>query len=283
MMLDHYTCEGAAKSHSTFTGNLSWVHQHSNAVSYISSKSLSYLVGVVSMFIGLLCNAAVAMAANGLTILPASPMNFEQVIARISLSHCPIDQNTMRIRQAGNVISIDDVYDEPCVDIQQPTIPFDFRLGQFPPGTYYVIVYSSYDNTSTFTKFTVTDSYATKTGPFPIVDYTDHWWNPQESGWGLSIMQHPSDRIFAAWFVYDQSGQPTWYTLQPGQWVSSTVYTGPIYKTSGPYYGSTFDPNQVGVVLVGTGTFSFTDYTTGTFTYTVEGVTGSKAITRLPF
>lgn len=132
-------------------------------------------------------------------------------------------------------------------------------------------------------QFTVTNNNATKTGPSPLVDYKDHWWNPQESGMGFSIMQHPSDRIFAAWFVYDQMGQPTWYTLQPGQWLSSTVYTGPIYKTTGTYLGATYDPGQLVVTPVGTGTLSFHSYSSATFTYTVEGKNGTKEITRLSF
>ena len=65
--------------------------------------------------------------------------------------------------------------------------------------------------------------------------------------------------------------------------MSPTVYTGPVFKTIGPYFGGLFDPNHVGVSLVGTGTLSFTDSNTATFSYTVEGVSGSKPITRLAF
>ncbi|MEQ1742994.1 MAG: hypothetical protein ABL869_10930 [Candidatus Nitrotoga sp.] len=168
----------------------------------------------------------------------------------------------------------------------------DIKLGQFPPGVFSVDVFRTYIPGTGIAlqavqlgsaQFTVTDNNATKTGPLPLVDYTDHWWNPQESGMGFSIMQHPSDRIFAAWFVYDQAGQPTWYTLQPGQWLSPTVYSGPIYKTTGTYLGVTYDPGQLVVTSVGTGTFSFHSYSSATFTYTVEGKEGSKEITRLSF
>ena len=131
--------------------------------------------------------------------------------------------------------------------------------------------------------FTVTDTYSANAGFFPLVDYTDHWWDPLESGWGISIDQHPSNRLFAVWFVYSQAGLPVWYTLQPGVWTSPTVYTGPVYKTTGPYFGGPFDSSLVSISLVGTATLSFTDYTTATFSYTVEGVSGSKPITRLPF
>ena len=118
---------------------------------------------------------------------------------------------------------------------------------------------------------------------FPIVDYTDHWWNPQESGWGLSIMQHPSDRLFAVWFIYFQAGQPIWYALLPGQWTNSTTYTGPIYRTTGPSFAEPFNPDQVTRTIVGSGTLAFTAFDAGTFFYVIDGISGSKAITRLPF
>jgi len=39
----------------------------------------------------------------------------------------------------------------------------------------------------------------------PTQNYSDLWWNPAESGWGISITQHNAT-IFAAWFVYGSSG-----------------------------------------------------------------------------
>jgi hypothetical protein len=162
-----------------------------------------------------------------------------------------------------------------------PHYAFDVDLGRFPPGNYVVEVVSFETQGTLFsTAFTVTETHAGN--PYPVVDYTDHWWDAQESGWGISIMQHPSDRLFAVWFVYNQSRQPIWYTLQ-GSWITYAQFTGPVYKTTGPYFGGPFDPTQVGITQVGTGTLTFNDYTTGNFSYTVEGVSGSKPITRLPF
>jgi hypothetical protein len=37
----------------------------------------------------------------------------------------------------------------------------------------------------------------------PAANYTDLWWNPSESGWGVSIVQHASNKMFAVWFTYD--------------------------------------------------------------------------------
>ncbi len=116
------------------------------------------------------------------------------------------------------------------------------------------------------------------------MNYSDFWWNPSESGWGLAIQQGATNLLFAAWFVYDAMGKPVWYTLQPGRWTTANIYTtyeGPVYKTNGPYFGGFFDPSQVGEMQVGTGVLSFRNSNSGTFRYTIEGVTGSKTITRM--
>ena len=161
----------------------------------------------------------------------------------------------------------------------------DVLIGRFPPGSFNLVVYFAGNTQVAAIQFSVADSYPTKTGPFPIDDYTDHWWDPQELGWGISIMQHTSDRIVATWFVYDQAGHPVWYSLQPGAWVFDhpAVYTGPVYKTTGPYFGAPFDSRKLSITQVGTGTLTFTDHNNGTFAYTVEGNSAEKPITRLSF
>ena len=186
---------------------------------------------------------------------------------------------------AGNVITV--LLFVPPPDIGA-VYDYDVELGRLPSGTYTVQFVGLVTPPSM--QFTVADGPPVPTlqvpqQPVPAVNYSDIWWNPSESGWGLTIVQGPTKVLFAVWFVYDASGKPTWYTLEPGQATSAgkfTTFTGPIYKTSGPYFGGPFDPAQVGLTQVGTGTLSFRHSDSGTFTYTVEGVTGSKAIVRQP-
>lgn len=46
-----------------------------------------------------------------------------------------------------------------------------------------------------------------------IDDYTGIWYNPDASGWGVTLSQ--SDFfIFATFFVYDKEGKPVWYTSE---------------------------------------------------------------------
>jgi len=59
-------------------------------------------------------------------------------------------------------------------------------------------------------------------------------------------------------------------------------WQGNVYRTtSGPF--NAYDASRFSPTLVGTGTFTFTDGSNGTFAYTVDGVTQSKPITRYAF
>ncbi len=113
------------------------------------------------------------------------------------------------------------------------------------------------------------------------VDYTDLWWNPNESGWGMAIAQQ-SGNMFLAWYVYDSAGKATWYVASNCA-VSGSGCSGTLYGTKGPAFGPTFDPSQVQVFPAGTVSLDFTDANNGTLSYTVNGVSASKTITRQLF
>jgi hypothetical protein len=111
-------------------------------------------------------------------------------------------------------------------------------------------------------------------------DQSDLWWNPSESGWGIQFVQR-GNLIFATMFVYDPSHVPIWYggTLYPTS--ASFTWSGANYVTSGPWFGNVpFDPTQVTNRIVGTMTWVATSTSTGTLTYTVDGVSVTKLLTR---
>jgi hypothetical protein len=112
-------------------------------------------------------------------------------------------------------------------------------------------------------------------------DYTDLWWNASESGWGMAMAQQQGN-IFVAWYVYQSNGQPVWYVASNCT-ISGSGCSGTLYATTGPAFGATFDPNQVHVTSVGTVTVNFTDPNNATLNYTVNGVSGTKNITRQLF
>lgn len=113
-------------------------------------------------------------------------------------------------------------------------------------------------------------------------NFQDLWWNPAESGWGLSVVQQ-GDTIFAAWFTYGVDGKPLWLTAT-AQRVSGGQYRGALNQTTGPRFDAVpFLPAQVQLKQVGTMDLAFADGAHGTFSYTVNGVSGSKPIVRTVF
>jgi hypothetical protein len=115
----------------------------------------------------------------------------------------------------------------------------------------------------------------------PTVNYTDIWWNPGESGWGLAIA-HQYGVMFLAWYVYDASGKPVWYVASNCA-VNGNGCSGALYRTTGPAFGLGFNPAQVQVFTAGSVSVNFSDANNGTVSYTVDGVSGSKTITRQLF
>jgi hypothetical protein len=114
-------------------------------------------------------------------------------------------------------------------------------------------------------------------------DVTDLWWNPDESGWGINLIQQ-ADTVFATLFVYDANARSHWYVASAltAQSASSSgaTFQGDLFETHGPYFGVPFNPASVTSSKVGTATVQITFPSSGTLTYTVNGVTVTKAIRR---
>ncbi len=112
----------------------------------------------------------------------------------------------------------------------------------------------------------------------PAVDYTDLWWNRNESGWGVSLTQQ-FGTIFAAWYAYDALGNPVWYVATNCP-VSGAGCTGELYRVTG---GAPLTADWKGInppTAVGHVTFAFTDAANGTMTYAIDDVAASRVITR---
>jgi hypothetical protein len=231
---------------------------------------------------------AAALAASGLaaaqtlSIIPASPQYMEPVYLRVSPA--PNTRELVYGAQAsmsGNVITVELQTRNDCCEYY-----YDVMLGRFPAGTFKVVVPTG-NNRSATVDFTVAAPARSREypGKVPAVNYTDLWWSPAESGWGLSIVHGPFNDVFATWMVYGTDGKPTWYLLGGGKWTSAnatTTYEGKVFKTSGPHFAQLFDPRKVGYQPVGTAKLEFRDAMTGVFRFDVEGVSGLKNITRMP-
>lgn len=170
----------------------------------------------------------------------------------------------------------------PADDISATT--GDVVLGRFPQGNYSVDAVFLNRVTGTLTsiastQFTVSEDSAALNSGFPAHDFTDLWWNPNESGWGISIHTKRAN-FFAAWFVYDAQGNPTWYTLQGGNWVSPLRYNGAIYATHAAPNSGLGPLSALTANFVGNGSIDFNGYDNATLSYTVNGFQSSKNITR---
>jgi hypothetical protein len=115
-------------------------------------------------------------------------------------------------------------------------------------------------------------------------DYTDLWWNPAESGWGVNLVQ-TDNFMFLTFFIYGQDNKPTWYTADLVL-DATGAYSGGLYATTGTYYAQPWNPADAGAAQqVGNASFrpSSANAYQATLTYVVNGVgTITKAIERQP-
>lgn len=68
------------------------------------------------------------------------------------------------------------------------------------------------------------------------------WYNPAQSGHGLSLDVLAADRAVAIWHVFDADGQPV--TLYIDGHLDGRLLTGPAYAPVGMRFGS-FDPAEL--------------------------------------
>ena len=117
------------------------------------------------------------------------------------------------------------------------------------------------------------------------VDYTDMWWNPNESGWGVALTQDHG-MVFAAWYAYDVNGKAIWYVASActlTSTASGNSCTGEVYQVTGGSPLTTAWNANIAVKSAGSVTFTFSDGSNGIMSYSLNGVAGTRAISREPF
>jgi hypothetical protein len=122
-------------------------------------------------------------------------------------------------------------------------------------------------------------SDAPRTSP----NYQDLWVDSPQvagSGWGVNLT-HQGDILFATWFTYQSGGKGQWLVMSNGARTPQGTYTGALQRTTGPAFSAVpFNPNLVTRSTVGSASFTFSDINNGTFSYTLDGISQSKPITR---
>jgi hypothetical protein len=122
--------------------------------------------------------------------------------------------------------------------------------------------------------------------PVRATDLTDLWWNPNESGWGVTAT-HQANIVFLTFFIYGQNGQALW--LSSAASYASTdasgdlIYSGTLYQNTGPWFATSFNPASVAATPVGSATFTVTAVNNATLSYSVNGLQVTKSLVRQAF
>jgi hypothetical protein len=114
-------------------------------------------------------------------------------------------------------------------------------------------------------------------------NFTDVWWRPSESGWGVSMV-HQGDLIFIAWYTYGPDGRPMWVNGLATRRADGS-FQGDLNR---PQSGVPFDlitgpATSFPVPTVGTFVLRFSDGENASFSYTLDGFARTRFIERLRF
>jgi hypothetical protein len=115
--------------------------------------------------------------------------------------------------------------------------------------------------------------------------YQDLWWRApagSESGWGLNLAQQ-GNVMFATWFTYGADGKGMWLVASDVRETSPGMWSGALYRTTGPAFNSAWDSSKVKANGVGAISLAFDGMSNGTMTAVVNGTTITKQITRQVF
>ena len=236
-----------------------------------------------------------------MTFSPGAPTSIQKVnVSVVAYSGIPTDACILNFSRSvvEDVISISGTYVRDCPTISLGQLPtFTTLLEPLAAGHYTVNFTASADPTYgpngwvlgpdgwIQAPILISGQLDVAASPSAVPNYGGLWWKApagSESGWGINFA-HQGNIIFATWFTYDLSGKGWWLAMAATA-TGPNTFAGTVYQTTGPAFDATpFDPAQVVETAVGTGTLSFTDANSGTFGYTVNGVSQSKAITREVF
>lgn len=224
--------------------------------------------------------ASTAVGAVELRIEPANPVEFERISVRQTVDSCTFNDDQVQVRLEARTIVIVQRSNQ-CL-VPGPPEVVDIQLGAFPAGDYRVEVRE--DGASTpigqldFTVSGLVSGAIFPPPPRPLANYTGLWWNGVDAGWGLSMQQGATNALFGSLLVLDATGTSRWYTLQSGQWQTSTRWSGRVLRSSS--VSGTVTHTDVGAAV-----FDFTMLPgregIAILTLTIDGTTTTRDIRRL--
>ncbi len=259
----------------------------------ITHLSARCIVSIAAALVTVLGTALPVTAQNVTvpTIVPAAPTSGDLIVLRMP-GRCNAAYRApgYNVRMAGNNIYVQQRYTSPPPPCPAPPIgetafPVLAEIGRLPAGTYNIDITGVSDiggsiiETPEFVSIplVVTAKAGSTSGKVPAISYAGHWWDQTDVGAGFMIWQSDRDAMLLTWFTYTLEGKPAWYSLQGGNWVSSTRYEGPLYRTNrqpnpnAPH--SVANPTLNTTVSVGTAVLDFSGQDgidSGVFTATLS-------------
>lgn len=183
--------------------------------------------------------AGIAGAQSPQIVLPSQPSEIEFVRGRIlnlslpSASHAVAD---VKVEYANGRLLIQPVFIQ--VAVPDPGSPatllrdVDFDIGRLPGGDYPVEVALAGSSAAI-----ATATLAVKPHADPLrTNISGHYWNPNESGWGMMVWNRVADdAVFGVWFTY-QDNKPYWVALSSEGVGSREKVSSGAFRSLGPTF-----------------------------------------------
>ncbi len=206
---------------------------------------------IAALFCSASTHAQIPLIGSG--IVPRNPTSIENIIYfRAERPLCARrDVRYKSIAMENNNITI--VFNEatPLTTIPSPFFnSFDWLsddfdtidMGRLPPGDYTLTTVGGRctDGAASLSPdlnkfpFKVTEGRTKNSVATPTIDYSGHWWDENDPGWGLFIWHDESNNMLAAWFTYKADGTPAWYVFQPIWTRQNVTNHAEVWQTSKP-------------------------------------------------
>lgn len=119
----------------------------------------------------------------------------------------------------------------------------------------------------------------------PDFTITGQWWDP-ERPWMALVFNHFANRkqLSGIWHTFDENGDAIWLYFLDGAWTGPSIYTGKLYRNSGPPYAQPADPAKPATTtVVGEVAIVFSNRESADITFIVNGQRMTRKIARYNF
>lgn len=221
----------------------------------------------------LACAGLATSASAQMQIMPPDPFTGESFVV-VDTPAVPLPYPDLYC----GAVSVPSKVDGAVVTLSTPTPPnpakwcrFGSRVdGLAEAGTYtirYVLSNAYYASGETPLAGTIVTVRSGSPAAPAYRDLDGNWFNPEEPGWGVNMVQGQSGALFAVLLTYEATwGQDDgsfgfWLVMSDGRWVSPTQFRGPLYYARGTPMNEGWYPPSLKLIPVGYLSLTFTSQT----------------------